>query len=664
MATLTGQTIAGYKIEAPLAKGGMGAIYRARQLSNGREVAFKVMLSDATEEGSLIQRFKREAEVLSSLKHANIIDVYDYGESDGVLYMVMPLLTHGTLGDKMRRARLTNDEIRQTMIQVAGAMQYAHSQHIVHRDLKPENILLDAAGNCKVCDFGIVSIQDASTRLSKVGTLMGSAHYMAPEQCNGAAVDARTDIYALGVILFQMATGQLPFTGDSWNAVALQQITKTPESPRTLNGSLSPAIERTILKALEKKPQDRFDTAAAFSTAVDRAFSSSTVAAAGTTAATEQSLKTLVYQPGDPPANPPRRVDRRGLLIGAGFVGLAGAGAFAFRALRTPETATPSQTSVASATLRSTSNTVAPPINIIATEPASIPPTAPTASVAVAIVPPSVRKVGSDRVILGFAGGAALELIRIPAGEFTMGSDDKDDEKPIKKLNLPEYLIGRTEVTVAQYAVFAAATGYKSQAERDGSSYGYDGSTYLEIAGAYWAAPLGPGSDVRMKQNHPVSHLSWRDCMTFCEWAQRVTGLAFMLPSEAQWEKAARGAGGRLYPWGEPLPDDTRANFNLNVKDTNEVGKYGIVGVSPYGLDDMAGNVAEWTLSKYMPYPYDAKDGREDPVGDADDRVLRGGSWFDSDFDLRCSNRSDSEAANRAANLGFRVCIAKALAAL
>lgn len=656
----------------PLAKGGMGAIYRARQQSNGREVAFKVMLSDASEDGSLIQRFKREAEVLSSLKHANIIDVYDYGESDGVLYMVMPLLTHGTLGDKMRQGQMSTGDIRRIMSQITGAVQYANSQHIVHRDLKPENILLDAAGNCKVCDFGIVSIQDASTRLSRVGTLMGSAHYMAPEQCNGGAVDGRTDVYALGIILFQLATGQQPFTGDSWNAVALQQITKPPPKPRALNASLSPNLEAAILTALEKLPENRFASAAAFGAAVEEALSTEGKPnPIGAKKPAAPALPTLVYQPDKQAPN----IGRRVVIVGAGALGLAGIGLVINQQLRVPSGtadirpagSTIPATQISAEVTRQSTTVATPTAGAPPTNPPRPDPTnTPASAVAVAPIAP-VRKAGSDRAIVtlpGAGAGLEIELIRIPAGEFTMGGVEKDDEKPIQKVQLAEFVIGRTEVTVAQFAAFVKATSYKTQAERDGSSYSYDGTTYREIAGANWASPVGPGSTVVGKQTHPVTHVSWGDCMTFCEWAQRVTGVAFTLPNEAQWEKAARGTDGRIYPWGAAPPDDTHANMLLAENDTTPVGKYGIGGSSPYGLDDMAGNVAEWTLSKYEPYPYDPADGRDDPARDASHRVFRGGSWFDADFDMRCANRSDSEPANRQGNIGFRVCVDAVLASL
>ena len=198
-----------------------------------------------------------------------------------------------------------------------------------------------------------------------------------------------------------------------------------------------------------------------------------------------------------------------------------------------------------------------------------------------------------------------IAWVTIPAGEFLMGSDKKkdkqadDDEMPQHKIHLPEYRIARFPVTVAQFAAFVEATGHRTTAEERGSACGYTGSQWEDIQGASWAHPRGPDSDVRQKQDHPVTCVSWLDAQAFCRWASSVIGTEIRLPSEAEWEKAARGTDGRIWPWGNETPTKDHCNFAGNVGDTTPVGKYP-KGASPYGVLDMAGNVWEWTASKYV----------------------------------------------------------------
>ena len=217
------------------------------------------------------------------------------------------------------------------------------------------------------------------------------------------------------------------------------------------------------------------------------------------------------------------------------------------------------------------------------------------------------------------------------AGEFVMGSNGKETTRPQHRVSLGDYWISRTPVTVGQYAAFVRATGY----EADGRA--------LRVG----------------KEQHAVNYVSWDDAQAFCRWASEVTGQAVRLPSEAEWEKAARGAwtgsgDGRTYPWGEAAPDSSRANCNRNVGDTTPVGQYSPQGDSPYGCVDMAGNVWQWTNSLYKPYPYNANDGRENS-SDTGGRVVRGGSFGNYEDFLPCAFRNSYLPSDRHFSLGFRL---------
>lgn len=237
-----------------------------------------------------------------------------------------------------------------------------------------------------------------------------------------------------------------------------------------------------------------------------------------------------------------------------------------------------------------------------------------------------------------------------------MGSSEgRSHEEPKHRLTLPEYWIGRSHVTVAQFSVFANATGYRTQADRDGKSTVRLASAPTEVPGANWAHPTGPKSDTFGRENHPVIHMSWDDCAAFCAWASALSRIAIRLPSESEWEKAARGDDGRTYPWGEKTPDPSLANFNDAIGGTSAVGKYSPGGDSPYGCFDMAGNAWQWTNSLYRNYPYVLSDGRESPLAPGE-RVLHGGGNGDTGSGLRTSARWNIDPQSHRDQFGFRVC--------
>jgi sulfatase modifying factor 1 len=255
------------------------------------------------------------------------------------------------------------------------------------------------------------------------------------------------------------------------------------------------------------------------------------------------------------------------------------------------------------------------------------------------------------------------EMVPIPAGWFLMGSDKRhdpqawEDELPQHRVYLDAYAMGKYPVTVSQFAAFVAATSYRTTAEAEGWSWAWDPQTgrWGEVKGASWRHPQGPGSDVADKAQHPVTHVSWDDVAEYCRWLSRVTGQEHRLPSEAEWEKAARGADGRIYPWGADPPTDKHCNFNMKVGDTTPVAAYP-GSASPYGCLDMAGNVWEWAADWYSDGYY-ALLPSHNPTGLAagSHRVGRGGSFDFDSRNMRCAVRLRLIPDYRDWNLGFRV---------
>ncbi len=267
-----GQMLGSYRIISQVGKGGMATVYKAYQASMDRNVAIKVLPRQLAESPEFAARFQQEARIIARLEHPHILPVFDFGESDGVTYFVMRYLEAGTLKTKMGAGPLSLNEIDRLFTQLAEALNYAHGHGIVHRDLKPANALIDNDGNLFLTDFGIAKLlESASPRLTQTDAIMGTPAYISPEQAKAESVNQRSDIYSLGIILYEMVTGSVPFVADTPLAVILKHISDPLPPPSILKKDIPESIERVILKALAKEPTDRYATAAEFLSAWKRA---------------------------------------------------------------------------------------------------------------------------------------------------------------------------------------------------------------------------------------------------------------------------------------------------------------------------------------------------------------------------------------------------------
>jgi serine/threonine protein kinase len=251
-----------YEVVRPLGEGGMAQVYLARDVRLGREVAVKVLDSTLAGRSGFKERFLREARVAAALDHPHIVPLYDFGETDGQLYLVMPFVSGGSLQDMLRKTPLPVGDVVTYGAQMADALAYAHERGVVHRDVKPANMLLHADGRLLLSDFGLAKIltPESRARAPRNQPDAGTPEYMAPEQIEGQT-DERSDIYALGVVLYLLLTGRLPFTGHSSNAVMGGHLYRLPEEPRRLNPAVTPAMQTVIMQALAKHPDDRFQRA-------------------------------------------------------------------------------------------------------------------------------------------------------------------------------------------------------------------------------------------------------------------------------------------------------------------------------------------------------------------------------------------------------------------
>lgn len=268
---LIGKTIGGYEILELIGRGGMATVYRAQQVSMKRVVAVKVLPRQYIHDDTYLQRFHQEVKIVSQLEHRNIVPVYDYGEYEGQPYIVMRYMAAGSVDDLIAGGALEIELVISILEQVAPALDYAHSKSVLHRDLKPSNILLDDDGGAYLTDFGIARILSEQSAGITTQGVVGTPSYMSPEQAQGLPLDNRSDVYALGVMLFEMATGRRPFESDTPYSIAVMQVTNQPPQPRQYNPRLSFGVEEVILKALKKKREERYPHAVGLAEALKRA---------------------------------------------------------------------------------------------------------------------------------------------------------------------------------------------------------------------------------------------------------------------------------------------------------------------------------------------------------------------------------------------------------
>jgi len=658
MSSLIGQSLGRYHILEQLGEGGMATVYKAYDTRLETDVAVKVIRTEnilpSTLERSL-KRFEREAKALARLTHPNIVKVTDYGEYEGKPYLVMPYLPGGTLKQKLEKP-IPWQEAARLLLPIARALDFAHRQNMIHRDVKPSNILITADGEPMLTDFGIAKILDLEETQDLTGTGMGigTPEYMAPEQWTGKT-STQSDQYALGVVLYEMLTGRKPYSADTPAAILLKQATEPLPRPSQYAREMPAKVEKLLLKTLAKNPADRYTSMGDFAAALNSMLSGSPLPVgegAGVRSARprERTLDTqsTINQLEDVPAkdsSTPRTRSTQTItpptsssllrywplaLIGILVVGALSISLFAAlfprpRATPAPETPAPvfTQPPVTEAPVATEASTEAP---------TRAPTQAPTAN--------------QDEIT--DPKGVTMRLV--PAGEFTMGSETYDDEKPIHQVYLDAYYMDKYEMTNALYETCVSA-GVCDPPQQTSSythtSY-YGDSQYAD---------------------YPVIYVDWNQATTYCEWR------GARLPTEAEWEKAARGTDGRVYPWGNEW--DVRSTRRLNFSDKNDptgasdtvaddgyadtapVGSYPN-GISPYGLYDMAGNVWEWVADWYDSSYY-ANSPSSNPMGSSSGeyRVLRGGSW-DSDGDnARSAYRSWYDPSLFSLNVGFRCALSQ-----
>jgi eukaryotic-like serine/threonine-protein kinase len=631
-----------YLIEELLGEGGMGKVYKATHIHMGRKVAIKMLHGHLSSDRMMLERFRREARAAAQIRHSNAIAVIDFGvaKETATAYLVMEFLEGEQLKDKLTKAgRLDYAEIFQILQQTCMAVQAAHAKGIIHRDLKPDNIRLlssDENGNIvKVLDFGIAKLRtpDENNTLTQQGTIVGTPYYMSPEQCRGEELDPRSDVYSLGVILYEMLAGEVPFHATTPMGIAHKHVTEQPRPLREKRADIPAQIEYVVMRSLNKRREDRQDSAMQLAQEYEAALNSAGIALRQMSTNTPQ----WAVLP-DSDSHSPQTADgslsgQMGSVTGSGH----SRGDY-------------DDTIASGAALPTAVATSTPPARQVATSPGDAALTARAAKARrqtgegiasargkqIYIIAGGAVFVIAAAIIIYFSLGgegpnpptpptpkgptAPPGMMLVKAGTFQMGTNDpaaKPAYKPAHKVTVAEFYMDTYEVTNADYAKFVKETG--------------------RPAPPHWKlGEYEPGKD-----KWPVVNVSNLDAAAYARWAKK------RLPTEAEWEYAARGDKNLIYPWGNGWFEKYSNSAEDGRKEPVDVGSYPD-GVSWCGVYDLAGNVAEWVADTYAPYP--GSTANQEP----NFWVYRGGAYIFPKEELITTTRWWDKPDTKGPWLGFR----------
>ena len=718
-----------YHLEKRLGQGGMGVVYCARHAYLKTQHAIKVILPDLVgNDPQLVTRFRQEALAAAAIRHQNVVSTTDYGVAAGTMpFLVMEYVEGESLHDLMaREVRVAPEKALELMTAICAGIGAAHKQGIVHRDLKPLNIMIcserqSLADGVKILDFGLAKIKSGELLGSFIQAqttgLMGSPYYMAPEQWADDELDGRSDIYSLGVMLFQMLTGDVPFKGSSIPAIMKKHLYDNPPSFAELGLNLPPQLELAVRHTLEKDPNKRTPTVEVMVAELRNAlgvnvttqnlgsFSGSAMAVSSLSVLTnppksnvfinnvavgESKPDGLLFLEGIQSGNHRLRVSHNGFIDWEDDVVLDGkprqvvaelrsaqtdANAIprppaaqipTFQTLRSESTANYEATQGTQNNYQQNSQQFQPPNSQQNWQTGNQSANISTAS------PP--KKSFFSPLLLGIVGISALlilatigiggayfaglfgaktpvvienpsasplpkvdappvkaEMVKITGGTFRMGrSDGRDNEQPEHDATVKDFWMDKTEVTNAEYFNFTNKSGYKPLP-------------------SHWVneKPLAG------QENMPVRFVNIEDIKAFTEWRSKRDSLTYRLPTEEEWEYAARnGAKNNLYPWGDKF-DAKCAVLDGQSGDPEPVGTR--TCPDAWGVQDLIGNVFEWTGSEAKLYPgskLSLNNLKESYV------MVRGGSAFQKstgEMAITSTFRQPIEAKKRSAELGFRL---------
>lgn len=609
--TLIGTILDGrYRLDSLIGVGGMGDVYRATHVGLDKEVAVKLLKPEFVANQTAIKRFRLEAKAAGRIHHPNAVQVTDFGvTSERIVYLVMELVKGESLRGMMRSEGKL-DYLRTVNIvrQVCGAVDAAHRSGVIHRDLKPDNILIEivhSTERVKVLDFGIAKLREAKTDafLTQAGTIIGTPQYMSPEQCQGKPLDPRSDIYSIGILLYEMLTGEVPFDGESTLQVVYNQLHASPRPLMELSPHVPVQLAKVIMRALEKEPDQRPSSAIQLSDELKHSIESESEESTFSMtdplvirplklgAARTPSREIPEEQHSQPPSlaeNPTPSFERNTAALS--HPGSETDDAFTKVGLRrstSPDDKAP-RTQEPDDSRRETQGQ--PPggkTRIWFVVIAALVLLALAAVITYFTMKP-------EQAVSEPPPKAPDGMVYIAGGKFIMGRNNgSPDEGPAHEEEIKPFFLDTQEVTNLEYKRFVDATG--------------------RSAPKHWRFN---GSYLPDEAELPVTYVSWDDAASYAKWANK------RLPTEAEWEYAARGGSqGYLYPWGNQWQNGY-ANVDRKGQTKPAPVRSFEKDLSLFGIYDLAGNVSEWVQDFYSER-YGAKP-------DQQFRVYRGGNFLDA----------------------------------
>ena len=695
-----------YHLECRLGQGGMGVVYKARHAYLKTQLAIKVILPDLVgNDPQLVTRFRQEALAAAAIRHQNVVSVTDYGVIDGTLpFLVMEYVEGESLHDLLAREKsLSPERALELMAAVCAGVGAAHHQGIVHRDLKPLNIMIcsgkpNMSQAVKILDFGLAKIKSGELLGSFIQAqttgLMGSPYYMAPEQWADDEPDSRADVYSLGVMMFQMLAGDVPFKGSSIPAIMKKHISDPPPKFADLGIEISPALEHAVVHTLEKDPNKRTASVDVFVRELSAAIQSTSPFLHSSTGALPVSTVKIKSKPprsavfidnisvgqtrpddgsllleGIQSGNHHLRVSHDGFYDWLGDIVCDGKPQEVVAELREGAAPKPADTPAISGVETIANRGVLDNQDSMAQ---TVQQSYMQGQTGVGLATGQPKKGFFSPVVFGIGGLLALlligviglggaymlgfiggprpggnnavqptpaaspvefkpEMIAVPGGTFKMGrAEGRENERPENTVDVKPFKMDKTEITNAEYFAFVSATSYRPLP-------------------AHWVNDKPVPGVERM----PVRFVNIDDINAFISWRSKRDGVAYRLPSEAEWEFAARnGVKDDLYPWGGTF----QSKCAVTDKENTEPEPVGSMSCpDEWGIVDLIGNVYEWTSSKASLYPGSKGSMRETKEPRF---MIRGGgalSKSTGEFGITSTFRQDVEASKRDKELGFRL---------